>query len=421
MALQNLIKLVTGGGLKKRAWQELCHDVLRLQDDATGLRLAEEILTRYQAFERDEALAFFQFLLNEFRVDHDALGAAIDAYQQDPSPINVQAVNRASLPSRRKIFELLNMCPEGMQCLLHMRGALKGLRRDDPGLAAVDSDLEILFRNWFNRGLLRLERIDWNTPAFVLEKLIQYEAVHEITGWDDLKRRVSRGRRCYAFFHPVVPHEPVIFVQVALTNGLVASIDQVIGEDAIAHTETPADTAIFYSISNCQDGLRGIAFGDLLIKQVVDLISAEFPQIRTFATLSPIPGFAAWVTKCAAESEEETLISVCQQIAQPDWWLQANDALKQDLMALCATYLTGVGPDRRPLDPVARFHLRNGARLERINWLGDTSPKGLSQSHGMLVNYVYDLATVTKNHEKFVYEHIVTSSNAVRQLAAKRA
>ena len=194
MALENLIRLVTGGGHKQRTWQELCHDVLRLQDDATGLRLAAELLERYRGFDDDEALEFFQYLLNEFRVDHDALRAAIDAYTADPSPRHVQLVNRASLPSRRKLFELLNMCPDGMAHLLAMREAVLRFRRADPELAAMDSDLEILFRNWFNRGLLTLQRIDWNTPAFVLEKLFKYEAVHEISGWDDLKQRLSQGR-----------------------------------------------------------------------------------------------------------------------------------------------------------------------------------------------------------------------------------
>ena len=427
MALENLIRLVTRGGHKQRTWQELCHDVLRLQDDATGLRLAAELLQRYSQFDEDETLAFFQFLLHEFRVDHDALRAAIAAYDGDPSPTHVQQVNRASLPSRRKLFELLNMCPGGMAHLLAMREAVLRLRRIDPELAAVDSDLEILFRNWFNRGLLTLQRIDWNTPAFVLEKLFKYEAVHEISGWDDLKQRLSQGRRW--FFHPVLPDEPIIFVQVVLSSGLLARIGDVLGEAAPVRDEATADTAIFYSISNCQQGLKGIAFGDLLIKQVVDLISQELPGIRQFATLSPVPGFARWLQGQldSADGDVDRLLTTEQtamlrtRLAEADWHHTEHGELQTLLPALCAHYLTSTGKNGRPLDPVARFHLRNGAVLERINWLGDASPKGLREAHGLLVNYLYDLATVTENHEKFVYDQVLTASSHVTELARKLA
>ena len=297
MALENILKLVTGTALKRRTWQDICHDLLRYRDEATVLRLAAELLQRYDEFENAERLEFFNHLLREFRVDQARLNSAIDAFQEDPSPLNVQAINRASLPSRRNLFEILNMCPGGTAHLLQMRVALARFVKYEPELQAVDSDLEILFRNWFNRGFLTLQRIDWRTPAFVLEKLIAYEAVHEIKGWEDLQRRVSVGRRCYAFFHPALPNEPIIFVQVALTKGLVAAVDDIIGnhpqEDSGAEdtanasevSEAEADTAIFYSISNCQRGLVGIAFGDLLIKQVAEQISADCPQIKNVCYL----------------------------------------------------------------------------------------------------------------------------------------
>jgi malonyl-CoA decarboxylase len=345
----------------------------------------------------------------------------------------VQLVNRASLPARRQVFQVLNMTPSGTLRLIAMRSDLLSLLAANGHLLAVDQDLEILFGAWFNRGFLSLEQIDWKTPAFILEKLIRYEAVHEITGWDDLRRRVSSGRRCYAFFHPALPNEPIIFVQVALTNGLTGSIDQLIRDESAetpcAADEQRADTAIFYSISNCQPGLRGIAFGDLLIKQVVDLISTELPHIKTYATLSPIPGFGAWMKRAAQDDAsdlspaERTVIARLQSQPQDRTWIDDDNQCREYqpiLMALCAHYLLNERRGDAPLDPVSRFHLRNGARLERINWLGDTSPKGIQESAGLLANYLYDRKSVTRNHERYIYDNEVVSSNAVGQLAKRR-
>ncbi len=420
MPLTALKRLVSGVLPLPNTWQEICRDLLRLKDDATVLRLAVELLERYEGFDDAERLAFFEHLLREFRVDHDALAAAIAAYQAEPGPMQVQTLNLASQPNRRRLFELLNMVPGGMAMLLDMRATLIRLQRQHPELGAVSSDLAELFRNWFNRGILDLKRIDWNTPAFLLEKLIRYEAVHEIGGWPDLKQRLSAGKRCYAFFHPVMPDEPLIFVQVALAGGLASNIRDIIGADALPADEAGADTAIFYSISNCQTGLVGIALGDLLIKQVANLITAEAPHITRFATLSPIPGFGRWLSSepnpAPERIDDASLRSLRNVLALPDWWQssQAKD-MRATLEGLCAYYLTSQGSNEQPLDPVARFHLRNGARLERINWLGDTSEKGLLQSHGMLVNYVYDLDHVSAYHERFVYHHEVTTSTAIQQ------
>lgn len=421
MALPKILQLVTGTALSRRSWQDICQDLLRLKDEATVLRLATELLRRYQAFEPAEKLAFFQHLLTEFRVDPEALREAIDAYLAEPDPWNVQRINRASLPSRRNLFEILNMSPGGTPVLLQMRADLAVMTRNTPELRAVDSDLEILFRNWFNRGFLNLEKIDWTTPAFVLEKLIKYEAVHEISGWDDLRQRVSTGRRCYAFFHPALPSEPIIFVQVALVKSLVANVSEVLGEHAEVIAEDEANTAIFYSISNCQKGLVGIAFGDLLIKQVAEQISAELPQIKTFATLSPVPGFNKWLGSTDAEalmSEAETQL-VGEVLQAPTTVLDLHADGQSLLTRLCAYYLLHSRRGDGPSDPVARFHLRNGARLERINWLGDSSERRLGESAGLLVNYVYDLDTVTRNHETYVYDHGVVASNAVSSLAKR--
>ncbi|NKB98981.1 MAG: decarboxylase [Pseudomonadales bacterium] len=420
VALENLLKLVTGTALKRRKWQDICHDLLRYRDEATVLRLASELLQRYDDFEISERQAFLNYLLREFRVDQPELNAAIEAYREDPSPLNVQAINRASLPSRRNLFEILNMCPGGTERLLAMRVDLSRLTKDEPELRAVDSDLELLFRNWFNRGFLTLQRIDWQTPAFVLEKLIAYEAVHEIKGWDDLRRRVSSGRRCYAFFHPALPNEPIIFVQVALEKGLVASVNDILEKQTPEQSDEPsADTAVFYSISNCQRGLVGIAFGDLLIKQVAEQISSECPQIKTFATLSPVPGLTRWLQdpKTDLDANQRSLIE--QLLTAPGNVDQVTNEDANTIVQLCAEYLVNQKRGVAPLDPVARFHLRNGARLERINWGGDSSAKGLKESLGILVNYVYDLSAVTKNHETYVYDSGVVTSSSIKQLAKR--
>ena len=418
MAFDNIVKLIRGGAIKKRHWRDMCADVLRLKDDAMVLNMADEILLRYQNFDDPERLEFFEFLLSDLGADAGEIEAAIAAYTEDPTPNNLAHLNFVTRASRRKFLEILNMCAAGMETILDMRAHLVKSIREHPELAAIDGDLELLLRTWFNRGLLKLRRVDWETPALVLEKLIEYEAVHEITGWDDLRQRVSRGRRCFAFFHPVIPNEPIIFVQVALTNGLVGNISELIGDTAIRHRESEADTAIFYSISNCQDGLRGIALGDLLIKQVAERISAELPFITNFATLSPVPGFARWVDAHVAELPEEDATPRRAQLAEVDWSEDQGD-LEEWLAPLCARYLTSTDDSGRPLNSVARFHLRNGARLERICWRGHTGERGIKDSYGLLVNYVYDLASVTKNHEGYVYNDELVTSSAVKALAKK--
>lgn len=411
-----------------RAWKDQLHQLLRLKDESSMLTLATELLDHYESFADEEKLVFFNHLLAEFRADADQLAAAIECYQLDPNPANVQQLNAASVPARRALFEIFNMTLGGTERLVQMRADLLGFVREYKALKAVDSDLQVLFSSWFNRGFLSLERISWETPAFVLERLMKYEAVHKIAGWDDLRKRVSSGRRCYAFFHPALPHEPIIFVQVALVEQMSSSVDDIIRSDVPPVDETEANTAIFYSISNCQLGLRGIAFGDLLIKQVVEQIKADLPQVNTFATLSPVPGFGKWLAKAdkaselpdLSESEQELLKALLDQsdTAWPDDVAQCKQ-LEPLLKRLCAHYMVSAKSGTQPLDPVSRFHLRNGARLDRVNWLGDRSPKGLAESHGLLVNYVYDADVVTRNHERYVYEDAVICSKAVLELAKK--
>jgi malonyl-CoA decarboxylase len=274
-----------------------------------------------------------------------------------------------------------------------------------------------LFGSWFNRGFLRLERIDWRTPAIVLEKLIQYEAVHEIAGWEDLHRRLTADRRCFAFFHPALPDDPLIFIEVALTDRISDSVAPLLDPKSAEFDPARADCAIFYSITNCQDGLRGISFGNLLIKQVVHELGREFPRMKTFATLSPIPGFCAWLAGVARD--QPALAPDLAHLDEPDWFANAEIAarLKPQLVTLCAYYLIAAKKDGEPLDPVARFHLGNGARMDRLHWLADTSAQGMQRSAGLMVNYLYRLADVESNHEAFVRDHEVVASHELKRLA----
>jgi len=445
MALRQFLQSVASGksgslrgnrasvtNIKRRDWQKQLRSLLRLKDESSMLQLAMELLDKYENFSSDEQLAFFSDLLENFRANASVLSDAIANYQADPCPLNVQKLNAASVPARRALFEIFNMTPGGTQRLVQMRADLLGFLREHKELKAVDSDLQILFSAWFNRGFLSLERISWETPAFVLERLMKYEAVHKIAGWDDLRKRVSTGRRCYAFFHPALPHEPIIFVQVALVDDMSSSVDEIIRSAHPPVDEAKANTAIFYSISNCQSGLRGIAFGDLLIKQVVEQIKADLPQVKTFATLSPVPGFAKWLasvdiaedlpTLSPADVESIELLRVDRTEGDVVWPedVQQCEQLEPLLKRLCAYYMFSAKSGQQPFDPVSRFHLRNGARLDRINWLGDRSAKGIAESHGLLVNYVYDPQAVMRNHERYVYDNEVICSKAVLSLAQKK-
>jgi malonyl-CoA decarboxylase len=306
------------------------------------------------------------------------------------------------------------------------------LLKKQPELWEVDNDLRHLMSFWFNRGFLKLVKVDWRTPANILEKLIEYEAVHSMNGWADLRRRLAEDRRCYAFFHPVMPDEPLIFVQVALTQGLANSVQSLLDSPADTAMTEQADTAIFYSISDCQGGLRGISFGNFLIKQVVMELQSELPNLQEFATLSPIPGFRRWISNLAEEQklapEDVTLIEQISNIDNAERITDSSEA-EERLTQLCTEYLYEVKRDNQPIDPVARFHLRNGASIGRLNWMGDSSPKGLRQSCGMMVNYCYKLDHVAKQHEKFINEGVVTtekefqktliSSQKVRSLSTK--
>ena len=312
------------------------------------------------------------------------------------------------------------MAPGGTTAIVGMRELILSRLRDHPEIRSFERDLKHLLSSWFNRGFLQFERIDWRTPAVVLEKLIAYEAVHEIQGWDDLRRRLADDRRCFGFFHPALPDEPLIFVEVALTQGLAGQIQNLIETAPDDQKDEKPDTAIFYSISNCQAGLAGISFGNFLIKQVADAVQSEFADIKQFATLSPIPGFRAWLDDVLVRDTPPFLSEDDLDLLQRCDWRSSElirQPLKTPLMRLCAPYLVEEKSPSLPFDPVARFHLGNGASVERLNWSGDLSEKGIDQSAGIMVNYLYDSDQIVSNHEAYVRDGTIAASPAVTKLA----
>jgi malonyl-CoA decarboxylase len=404
---------------------ELCQSLISERGELSGAVIARDALAAYNGLPKAALPSFYDAIAGEFSPDHAELEQAYTAYHAQPTQDNLIRLQRCVEAPRQELFRRLNTAPGGTAALVAMRREVLGSLKTHPDWKGIDADLEHLFGSWFNRGFLTLERIDWYTPAIVLEKLIEYEAVHEIAGWHDLRRRLATDRRCFAFFHPALPHEPLIFIEVAFTRGMSAAIEPLLALDAPQLDPQTADTAIFYSITNCQTGLRGISFGNLLIKQVAQRIGKEFPKIRTFATLSPIPGFRSWlrnVGKTLAQSEGSGVhAQALSHIESPDWHKNKvdEDALRRTLIPLAAHYLACAKQGADAVDPVARFHLGNGARLERLNWLADTSLRGLGQSAGLMVNYLYRLDEVESNHEMYVRENKVAASREIRKLAAE--
>jgi malonyl-CoA decarboxylase len=408
---------------------DLCDELLSGRGEASGVALAREILARYAALTTGPRIAFFEALAKRFGPDHTRIEAAVEGWRQNPSDEIAAEVHHASEPRRQELLRRLNLAPGGTAALVRLREQLTDAlnRRED--LASVDADFVHLFSAWFNRGFLVLRRVDWSTPANVLEKIIRYEAVHEISDWDDLRRRIdSPDRRCYAFFHPALIDDPLIFVEVALTRDIPGSIEPILAGKREQLDPQRATTAVFYSISNCQRGLAGVTFGNFLIKQVVEEISRELSRLSTFVTLSPVPGFAAWLRReratenSLALSDEDKLVLAGLDVS--DWWQDKRlvEALHDPVARAAAWYfLHARSRTGAPLDQVARFHLGNGARLERINWLADVSEKAISQSHGLMVNYLYDLADIEKNHEAYAENRTVVASSAVTRLARAAA
>jgi len=400
--------------------QSLCQSLLGLQGEAASIAIAEEIILSYQRATAEEKSGFFRYLHDKLAADPVATTAAIARYQAAPSQANLQALMAACEAPRLELLRTLNTAPGGTMALISMREDLLKIGSTAAVRDILDADFATLFRAWFNRGFLQLRRIDWQTPALILETLIEYESVHEIKGWPDLRRRLQQDRRCFGFFHPAIPNVPLIFVEVALTHGFSNNIQELLKPAAAETADKPFNTAVFYSINNCLFGLRGISFGNFLIKQVVEDLSLSNPEIRHYITLSPVPGLLKWLAakpevlqQC--RPEEQQAIQALLPAPQSSQ-LRLSPVLPSLLPRLCAYYLLQAKSRGKPLDAVARFHLGNGARLERINWLADISPNGLQQSAGLMVNYVYDMATVAHNHQAYEQRNEVIASGAVRKL-----
>jgi malonyl-CoA decarboxylase len=396
----------------------LCHSLLSERGEVSGVLLATQAQQAYESFEPLQRHAFFDVLVKAFSPDPDAVGRCGEAYRADPSAANLAELQRVVEPPRQELFRRLNMAPGGTRLLVNMRRDLLDETRAHPQWTAIAADLEHLLASWFNRGFLSLQRIDWTTPANILEKLIQFEAVHAIQGWSDLQRRLQADRRCYGFFHPALPGEPIIFIEVALTRGMSAQVQPLVDPLSPISDPSEADTAIFYSITNCQAGLRGVPFGSFLIKRVAEDLAAEFPRLKKFATLSPIPGFRSWLKQVSGAKKVAAVLVTIEGTAWRDDKTLAEE-LDHELEPLCAFYLTQAKHGHEPLDAVARFHLRNGARLERINWLGDTSALGIERSAGLMVNYVYRLDDVERNHELYTKQYKVIASHHIDWLAKR--
>ncbi|GBG02417.1 malonyl-CoA decarboxylase [Azospira sp. I13] len=381
---------------------------------------------------------FLRLIALEFGPDPKRVATAHAAYQQavgTPGQWDAEAALRGAMRSSRiRILTQFNAIPQGVKFLVDLRADLLRYLDKDADLKALDRELENRLTSWFDVGFLEISRLTWQAPAALLEKLIQYEAVHEIRSWKDLKNRLDSDRRCYAFFHPRMPAEPLIFVEVALVNKLSDSVQHLLDEDAPTADPHRADTAIFYSISNTQVGLRGVSFGNFLLKRVIEDLQRDFPRLKTFATLSPLPTLRLWadrnpdifaacfapdlakLAKQAGIADAEALRAL---LPKGEWAEDARLArlIEPGLIRLAARYLVTAKSGEKPLDPVARFHLGNGARIERLNFLADTAPKGFKQSYGMMVNYLYEPGDLEENVEAFMREGRVVAVAAVRHAA----
>ncbi|WP_251977275.1 malonyl-CoA decarboxylase [Salinicola avicenniae] len=398
----------------------VCETLMQPGGEASQILIAQEALERYATLDENGRLAFFKLLAERYAADPAQIHDAYARYRDSEDNASLQQLFSVCEPRRQHLLRRLNLCPGGTYELVRMRADLLRSLKASPELAPLDADFAHLFASWFNRGFLVLESIDWNTPAAVLEKIIHYEAVHAIGDWSDLRRRLDPDdRRCYAFFHPATGDEPLIFVEVALCQGIPDNIQTILaGEESVAPVE--ADTAAFYSISNCQAGLKGISFGNFLIKQVVQELKRELPNLEHFVTLSPVPGFAGWLASARDDDTRQVSDELASALDDNQWPQESrqHDKLAAEIRMLAAHYLVEAKRDNgMPLDPVARFHLGNGASLHRLNWPGDSSPKGQQQSHGLMVNYLYELERIEQNHEAFSREGTVVCTSEIRREA----
>lgn len=402
-----------------------CHRLLSERGEANSVAIARQLVARFSALPDDQQAGFFDHLSKDFSPDPQAVLTGAQAYAQEPTPENLIRLTRLAEPPRQELLRRINRTPGGTAQIVAMRRKLLSRLSAQPGLSALESDFHHLLSSWFNPGFLQMQQVDWRSPAELLEQIIRHEAVHEIDGWDDLRRRLQPDRRCFAFFHPQLPDEPLIFVEVALLPEMPSTIAPLIDKHAQPLPPSDFKVAAFYSISNCQPGLRGVSLGNFLIKRVAERLQRELPQIRRYCTLSPIPGFAKWLQSGAqppstlrrptAERLEEARRVLMEStggdlatLASTARLQALDDEAREALSRLCASYLVHHSATPQG-DAVARFHLDNGARLERLNPLGDLSRKGLKQSFGMMVNYLYDLNKIEASHEQFVHGEVAHS------------
>ena len=391
----------------------LCKALLDHRGEASGLALAEKIAGAYEHLETEQKLLFLKSLAADFDVNPVGVLNATDRYRETPSQENLELISHAIEAPRRKLFRRINTAPDGTRMLVRLRGDLLDLLGDNPELHALDYDLKHLFVYWFNKGFLELRRIDWSSPGYLLEKLIEYEAVHEINGWDDLRGRLRDDRRCFAFFHPALDDDPVVFVEVALTDAIPSSIAPLISleRDPVPHNRF--NTVVFYSISNCHAGLAGISFGNFLIKNVVKILADEIGSLKTFVTLSPIPGFRKWLLEADLQGlvDAELVDKVREPIGKV-----VETEVRDALMRLCAHYLVKLKRGRLAYDAVARFHLGNGASLHRLHWGADLTANGKKQSAGIMVNYLYEIPKIELNHEAYFDQGRISMSKDIMKL-----
>ncbi len=396
-----------------------CRKLLSERGEANGVAIAATALEHYAQLDDNSKTVIFQLLADEFDPDPGEVLMKAERYAVNRSPASLVALLSAAEPPRQELLRRLNRAPGGAGVIVKMRSDLLTRLKTKPKLQAVDADFQHLLSSWFNPGFLQLQRIDWNSPARLLEKLITHEAVHEIQGWDDLRRRLDPDRRCFAFFHPMLPQEPLIFVEVALLDSMPAKIAPLIDPASMKADPHKAKFAVFYSISNCQPGLRGVSLGNFLIKRVAEELKTEFSKIKTFCTLSPVPEFASWYAQFQKQLKASDVKSTDKALVELRKLVDKNPHDPKALQKACAYYLLhcadAAGQPEMTADPVARFHLNNGARLERINLDADLSKKGQRQSWGLMVNYLYDLSEIEINHTKFVHSEVV-SSRAVKAL-----
>ena len=397
-----------------------CHRLLSARGEANSAAHAANALRQYQHLSESAQLRFFEHLDEDFGLDPASVLEAAQQYAANPAANTLMHLTSVAEPRRQELLRRLNRAPGGTALIVQMRRQLLRVLPSHPQLAAVEADFYHLLSSWFNPGFLEMQQVDWNSPAQLLEKIIQHEAVHAIDGWDDLRRRLQPDRRCFAFFHPQLPGEPLIFVEIALVPEMPSAIAPLIVKAAQPIEPRQYKVATFYSISNCQPGLRGVSLGNFLIKRVAERLRGEFPSIRTFCTLSPIPGFMRWLGEVDIGSAEQNPVQAKLQAAlnqlQPDTGTDPEHISRQErgaLLALASIYLRLVSPTPAG-DPVAKFHLGNGARLQRINWAGDLSKNGVRQSFGLMVNYLYDLAKVEEYHERFLEGKVVHAQAVAR-------